>query len=167
MSGEPISGPDSARIMAAIDATWPPAEMVEDQGWVLRRGGGGGKRVSAASGTGDIGAAEGAMRAWGQDPMFRLIPEDGALDAALAAQGYGVVDPVALYAAPVAALIGDASHIAAAYTCQFRPAIIGEIWQEGGIGPARLAIMDRARGPKARLQTGQSSLGSDVRQVTI
>ena len=145
--------PDSARIMAAIDVTWSPAEVVHDGGWILRRGAGGGKRVSAASGTGDIQLAEDAMRGWDQTPMFSLIPEAQALDAELDARGYGIVDPVALYAAPASALVGDQSHIAAAYTCQFRPAVMEEIWAKGGIGPARLAIMDRVTGQKSFLMS--------------
>ena len=145
--------PDSARIMAAIDATWAPAEMARHGGWVLRRGAGGGKRVSAASGHGDIDAAEAAMRGWGQDPMFRLIPSDGALDSDLSARGYALVDPVTLYAARAETLTGEQSHIAAAYRCAFRPAVMEEIWEAGGIGPARLAIMDRVPAPKLFLMS--------------
>ena len=144
---------DSARIMAAIDATWTPAEIVHDAGWVLRRGAGGGKRVSAASGAGDIAVAENAMRAWGQVPMFSLIPEAQALDSELAGRGYGIVDPVALYAARASALVGEQSHIAAAYTCQFRPAVMEEVWAAGGIGPCRLAIMDGVQGVKTFLMS--------------
>ena len=60
--------PDSARLMAAIDATWPPAVLDRRGGWVLRRGAGGGKRVSAASGSGGVALAEAAMRDWGWVP---------------------------------------------------------------------------------------------------
>ena len=145
--------PDSARIMSAIDATWAPAEMALRDGWVLRRGAGGGKRVSAASGRGDIALAEAAMRDWNQQPMFRLIPSDEALDAELAARGYEVVDPVTLYVARVDTLTGEQSHIAAAYRCAFRPAVMEEIWDAGGIGPARRAIMDRVTGAKLFLMS--------------
>lgn len=153
--------PDSARLMAAIDVTWPAAEMVSQGGWVLRRGAGGGKRVSAASGAGGLAGdpagglaeAEAAMRAWGQAPLFRLIPEDAALDAALQAAGYRVVDPVVLYVGAAAGLVGEQSHLAAAYRCQPRPAAMEEIWAEGGIGPARLAIMDRCAAPKLHLMS--------------
>ena len=145
--------PDSARIMGAIDATWAPAEMVERDGWTLRRGAGGGKRVSAASGQGDVALVETAMRDWGQQPMFRLIPEDEALDTELAARGYEVVDPVTLYAARAETLTGEQSHIAAAYRCAFRPAVMEEIWEAGGIGSARRAIMDRVSTPKCFLMS--------------
>lgn len=146
-----VPPPDSARLMAAVDATWPPEEMVARDGWVLRRSTGGGQRVTAASGAGEVGAAETAMRAWGQHPLFRLIPADTALDAELNAAGYRVVDPVALYAAPAEALAGDDSLQAQLYTATMRLAIMEEIWREGGIGPDRLAIMDRVAGPHAHL----------------
>ena len=159
--------PDSARLMAAIDATWPPAVLDRRGGWVLRRGAGGGKRVSAASGSGDVALAEAAMRDWGQVPMFRLIPADRALDDELAGRGYRVVDPVALYAAPARALTGDQTHVAAAYTCQFRPAIMDEIWDIGGIGPARRAIMDRAPGAKAYLMSRAEDTPAGVAFVAV
>lgn len=145
--------PDSQRVMSAIEATWPPAERLENENWVLRRGAGGGKRVSAASGLGDVSIAEAAMRAWGQRPLFQLTSADAALDEDLAARGYPVVDPVILYAARAEALVGQQSHVAAAYTCAFRPAIMEEIWTGGAIGPARQAIMDRVRRPHTFLMS--------------
>lgn len=145
--------PDSPRLMQAIDVTWPPAETARRGDWVLRRGAGGGKRVSAASGTGDPAVAADAMRAWGQAPLYRLTPEDGALDSALAASGHRLADPVALYAAPAEAMTGSQSHMAAGYTCQCRLAIMEDIWAAGGIGPDRLAIMDRVRAPHRLLMS--------------
>ncbi|MEL6220255.1 MAG: GNAT family N-acetyltransferase, partial [Pseudomonadota bacterium] len=75
-----LPGPE--RLLAAVDATWPPAEMVERNGWVLRRGAGGGKRVSAASrlpgAEPDVTAAVAGLAAWAQPPLFRLDPGDGA-----------------------------------------------------------------------------------------
>ncbi len=149
--------PDTQRLMAAVDATWPPAETVDRAGWRLRRGAGGGKRVSAASplgagaGPGDVAEAEAAMRAWGQPPLFRLGREDAALDRALAGVGYQVLDPVLLYVAPVPRLAGEGSHLAAVYRVEGTPAILQEIWQAGDIGPGRWAVMDRVRLPNTRL----------------
>lgn len=139
--------------MAALDATWPAAETVRRDGWVLRRGAGGGKRVSAATGAGDITAAEQAMRAWGQAPLFQLPQGDDALDAALADRGYATIDPTVLYAGPAAALAGTGAHMGLAYIAQCRPALLDEIWREGGIGPGRLAIMDRVSCPHAWLMS--------------
>jgi GNAT superfamily N-acetyltransferase len=152
----PEAPPGTARLMAAVDATWPPAERVARGGWVLRRGAGGGKRVSAASpagpaAAGGIAEAEAAMRAWGQPALFRLTAADAAVDRDLAARGYRVVDPVVLYVAPAARLAGEGSHMAACYRVEGLPAILEEIWDAGGIGPGRRAVMDRVALPKTRL----------------
>lgn len=122
-------------------------------GWTLRRGAGGGQRVSAASGMGDLGIAEVQMRAWAQAPLFRLTAAEDVLDQALAGAGYALHDPVVLYAAQVADMVGTQTHAAAAYTCTFRPAIMEEIWAAGGIGAGRLAVMDRVAVPKAFLMS--------------
>ena len=153
MASDTLTVPDCERLMAAVDATWPAAEMVELGGWRLRRGAGGGKRVSAASpaGRGEIRESEAVMRGWGQAPLFRLTPADSECDAALAAHGYRVVDPVVLYAAPVSGLAGYRAHEAALYRAAFVPAIMEEIWAAGGIGAGRLAVMERAAGPSVRL----------------
>ena len=150
--------PDTGRLMAAVDSTWPPAETARRGGWVLRRGAGGGKRVSAASlagtdpaGAADIAGAEAAMRAWGQPPLFRLTAAEAALDRALAARGYCAVDPTVLYVVPSARLAGEGSHLAACYRVEGLPAILEEIWDEGGIGPGRRAVMDRVALPRTRL----------------
>jgi N-acetylglutamate synthase len=149
----PTPPPDAARLLDALDATWPAAETVERGGWRLRRGAGGGKRVSAASaiGPGDVGEAEAAMRAWSQPPLFRLGAADCRLDGELAQRGYAVVDPTVLYAAPVGLLVGEGPHMAACYRVDGLPAILEEIWVAGGIGPARRAVMDRVALPRTRL----------------
>lgn len=145
--------PDNSRLMATVDATWPAAETVDRGGWRLRRGADGGKRVSAASplGRGDIDDAEAAMRAWGQRPLFQLTEGDAALDRELAARGYRGIDPVLFYLAPVARLAGEDPHLAALYRVAGCPAILEEIWDAGGIGPARRAVMQRVALPKISL----------------
>ena len=92
---------DQQRFFDALHATWPPAQTAEVDGWRVRQGLNGGKRVSAASGSGDVATAEAAMRALGQDPLFRLTSDDESLDAKLEARGYDVVDPTLVYAARV------------------------------------------------------------------
>ncbi|MEO1611922.1 MAG: GNAT family N-acetyltransferase, partial [Pseudomonadota bacterium] len=131
---------------------WAPAEIVERDGWRLRRGAGGGKRVSAASpvsADADIDVAEAAMRDWGQAPLFQLTPENGALDQALDAHGYQVVDPTLIYAAPAESLLVEGSEVAKVLRGGYRIALVEEIWAKGGIGSERLAVMDRVEGPKS------------------
>lgn len=150
--------PDIHRLMAALEATWPPAETVAAGGFRVRRGAGGGKRVSSASplggGTWDVGLATAAMAGWGQGPLFQLMPDldgsDAELDRELAATGYAIVDPTVLYVARTADLKGDEAP-PVAHASDFLPVLLQEIWSAGGIGRDRLAVMDRVAGPSMRL----------------
>lgn len=129
------------------EATWPPARAWQQDGWTLRDGAGGGKRVSAATRAepdADIAAAEAAMRAMGQAPLFMLREGEDDLDADLEARGYALVDPVNMYACPVAQLTDMAIPRVTAFAIWEPLAIMKEIWEQGGIGPARLAVMARA-----------------------
>ncbi len=145
-------------LFAAMAATWPPAETRRLGPWTLRRGDGGGKRVSAATLDGPIEAleaslpaVEAAMRAWGQRPMVMVRPGEAALDGALATRDYGIGDASMLFAAPVAALAG-AGPSEAVIRCDGAPlAAMAALWAAGGIGPPRLAVMTRAPGPKTWL----------------
>ena len=83
-------------LFATLDATWPAAASDRLGAWRLRRGEGGGNRVSAATLEGDLadpGAAEQAMRQMGQAPLFMVRPGEDALDVTLAARGYLTRDP--------------------------------------------------------------------------
>ena len=124
-------------------------------GWAIREGAGGGQRVSAASQESgrlpEIAKAEAAMDALHQARLFIVHEGQGALDEALAARGYTIKDPVALYACDIAALTKDPVPPVSAFSLWPELAIQHEIWAQGGIGPARLAVMKRARGPKTTL----------------
>jgi ribosomal protein S18 acetylase RimI-like enzyme len=139
-----------------MDETWPAAEYQCLGPWMIRRGGGGGKRVSAANPIADwtqedIPLAAQAMRDLGQNPLFLI--RDDRLDDALAQAGYGIVDPVIVYAIPCAALSqmdqGDS------YAHWPPLAIMCEIWAAAGIGPDRLAVMTRAQTKTAIMVRGQ------------
>lgn len=151
-----MTAPAPERFLAAIDATWPAAETLPCGPFRLRRGAGGGKRVSAATregrfDTSDIAEAEAGMRALQQAPLFMIRAGDDDLDAALAGRGYARVDPVGVLAAPVARLAGLAPE---GMGCLHSPeplAVMREIWAGGGIGPERLAVMARVTGPKRAL----------------
>ncbi|MEM0923826.1 MAG: GNAT family N-acetyltransferase [Pseudomonadota bacterium] len=115
-------------------------------GWVLRRGAGGGKRVSAATGQGDPALAAAEMAAMAQPAIFRL-QDQADLDADLAGQGYALVDPTLLYLCQVADLDDGRDETAKVIRCTTQLSRIEEIWDQGGIGPARRAVMARAEGP--------------------
>jgi GNAT superfamily N-acetyltransferase len=152
-----MTTPDVARYFAALAATWLPAETMSLPPFTLRRGGGGGNRVSAATldGTVDdleraVEAAERAMRAWGQTPLFLVRPGDDALDDLIARRGYLVRDPVRLLRADPATLAPACPHPEVV----LGPALLAamaELWVAGGIGPTRLAIMERVPEPKVYL----------------
>ena len=121
---------------AALLATWPAEETERLGPWTLRRGVGG-NRTSAATldGRADaspeispagLATAETAMRAWGQRPLFLLRPGDAALDAALAARGYGIPDRTVILAASAAALAVPGG--ATAIRCDAPLAVMTEIW---------------------------------------
>jgi N-acetylglutamate synthase len=142
-----------AQIEAALAATWPPAAARALGPVTLREGAGGGRRVSAATLDGPFDAAalvaaEGAMRAEGRAPLFRVHDDQPDLDAWLAARGYALIDPTCLCAAPAAALSRPPRPISL-FPVWPPLAIQTALWAEAGTGPARLAIMDRAPGPKA------------------
>ncbi|RMD92849.1 MAG: GNAT family N-acetyltransferase [Alphaproteobacteria bacterium] len=144
--------PDTRRLLAAIDATWPAASISRAGPWVIREGAGGGQRVSAASAAGpvreaDIETAEKAMRALGQNPLFILAKADRALDGWLEARGYEVVDPVNLYAAPVEVIARQPFERMRAFAVWPLLAIMRDLWAAGGVGPERIAVMERAEGP--------------------
>lgn len=120
--------------------------------WFVRQGDGGGQRVSAATLHGafheaDIKSAETAMRRMQQQPLFMIRDSDKPLDAGLEDRGYEVVDPVSLYIAPTSGLVADLP-LTAAMPSWPPLAVQLELWAAGGVGPARVAIMERCTCPK-------------------
>ena len=136
-----------------IDATWPAASSRMAGGFRVREGLGGGSRVSSASlevvlEQANIDAAIAAHRALGQQPKFIIRPGEEALDAALAARGFERFDPVRIYDAPLDALASNVPPVTA--FAHWPPLQIArEVWAEGGIGPGRQAVAERAPMPKA------------------
>ncbi len=144
------------RYFDVVDATWPPYAITRTGPWLIREGRGGGKRVSAASAAGmakanDIPQAIEAMRALGQQALFMMRPVDNELDQTLETQGFKVIDPVHIYTCdPTEVGTGDIPTVTC-FETETPLAIMQEIWAEGGIGPDRLAVMARAKGPKTYL----------------
>lgn len=152
-----------ARVM---EATWPPARSWRVGPFRLRDGAGGGKRVSAATPEGawteaDLDAAEAAMA----QPLFMVRPQDQALDRALAARGYGVIDPVLGYACDAASLAGPKWFSTFPHWPPLQMA--RDLWAEGHIGPARVAVMERAHGPKAAILARREDRAAGVAFVAL
>lgn len=159
-----------ADFSTAMEATWPPAATHRIGPWIIRDGAGGGKRVSAASAEGrwidpDITAAQAAMEALNQDPLFVIWPWDQRLDDALAIKGYTRIDPVMGYAAPVTAFALPKRMTTFPHWPPLE--IAREIWAEVDTGPARLAVMQRAQGPKTAVLGRTADHPSGVAFVAI
>ncbi|PHQ95911.1 MAG: GNAT family N-acetyltransferase [Marinosulfonomonas sp.] len=147
--------PSTADIFDAIEHTWPAATQQTVCNWTIRDGQGGGKRVSAA--TSDIGepcdiaAAETAMGHLNQDRLFMIREDEYALDNQLAQAGYRIIDPVKLYACPIETLTQEPVPPMTAFAIWPPLAIAKELWAEGGIDVARIAVMERAGLPKTSI----------------
>ena len=142
--------PTAHQLYATCEATWPPARTRKVGPWTLRDGQGGGKRVSAATADrpwtpADIAVGASEMIQMQQVPLFMVRAGEDALDQALADQGYDLVDPVTLYVAPIAQLTDVPIPRVTAFEIWEPLAIMTEIWAQGGIGPARLDVMARAK----------------------
>lgn len=171
MSLPDLNLPD-LNLTALLDGTWPAARYQSCGPFTLRTGLGGGSRVSAATTEGpvcgaEIDAAEAAMRGMGQVPIFMIRPGDAALDAQLAARGHDLFDPVTAYGCPVARLTDIALPRVTVFSIWEPLAIMREIWASGGIGPARLAVMARASGPKTGLLARQNEKPGGAAFVAI
>lgn len=145
---------EAGPLTALLDATWPAAAQRRLGPWIIRDGQGGGKRVSAATAAADwqpadIALAEAAMHDLGQDPLFMIRAGDAALDAALDARGFRIIDPVLAYAAPCASLANPDPMTAFPHWPPL--GIAREIWATAGIGAARQAVMQRATGAKVAI----------------
>ena len=152
-----------ARFARASDATWPAALVERLGGWHLRFTEGAGSRAASvwAESPADrpleaaIDAAEARYIAEGFAPRFQLWPGDEALGAALEARGYRIYDRSLLLwrdaAEPLPAPDPRAEAASVAIAVATPLAMLDEVWTEGGVGPARRAIVERAPEPKIRL----------------
>ncbi len=144
------------RLFKAMDATWAPAEITIDGPWKLRRGGGGGKRVSASSTESivteqEIVHAEDQMVVMGQPKLFMLNSKNSTLDEMLELRGYRVVDPVLIYCASAADIAKIESVPLDAIPSAEPLNLMKELWQAGGISAERMAVMKRTQQPKTYL----------------
>lgn len=151
-----MTEPDVQTLYAVTEATWPAAAKDRLGPWTIRTGLGGGQRVSATTADGawtadDLPQAEDAMRALGQTCLFMVRAGEVDLDRALEMRGYRIKDPVNLMVAPSAMIAQPPPPRVTAIEGWPWLAAQAEIWAAGGIGPGRLAVMDRAPFPKTTI----------------
>jgi len=140
-------------LYAVLEATWPAAACHRAGPWCIREGQGGGQRVSAATAEavwneGDLTLAEAEMAELDQRPLFMIRQGEAALDLALESRGYRLHDPVVAFAAPCAVMASPAPDPMSAFAHWPPLGIAIDLWREAGIGPARIAVMQRACTPK-------------------
>jgi GNAT superfamily N-acetyltransferase len=150
-----------ADIAATIRATWPPASTRRIGPFDVNDGAGAGNRVSAARlsdplsdggavSPGEVSDVATAQAARGTEALFMVFGWQDPLDRLLAAEGYATRDETLILAAP-AADIAEAPPPVSCFEIWPPLAVQEEIWDAGGIGPARRAVMRRAEGPKTAL----------------
>ncbi|MEL6582507.1 MAG: GNAT family N-acetyltransferase [Pseudomonadota bacterium] len=135
---------DAEALSALIDATWPSASTEVRGGWRIRHDPAGGNRVSAST-----ALIKGHMTLT-DAPLYMVRPGEEELDALLAVKGFKRKDPTLVMTARCGDIAADVPRDAVLF-CDHAPALLREIWGEGGIGPGRLAIMHRAKAPKTIL----------------
>jgi GNAT superfamily N-acetyltransferase len=145
-----------ADLAPVIAATWPPASTRRIGPFTVPEGADGGQRVSAArlcdpaatdATDGEIDAALVALADLNQAPLVMVLDHQTGLDARLAARGFTARDTTQAMTIPTGRLAAPPPPVTCFAT--WPPlAIQTEIWAAGGVGPARLAVMDRATGPK-------------------
>lgn len=145
--------PGVAHLYSVIDATWPAASERQLGPWLIRDGQGGGQRVSAALAMepvtlDDLPIAEQAMCSLDQPQLFMIREGEVALDTMLEAAGYPIVDPVNLYVGTLSELTTEKPPCVTTFAVWEPLAIMRNIWSAGGIGPNRIAVMERANVPK-------------------
>ena len=143
-----------------IDATWPAVETRVADGWRLRRDPLGGNRVNAATVIlpgqrehVDVALAAGAR-------LFMVRSGEEGLDARLAVRGFVERDHSRL----LMRRLEDVAPVARdrVVFCEGVPAKLRKLWAEGGIGPGRISIMERAVEPKTVLlgRVGDRAMGA-------
>ena len=150
------ASPTQKDFQRAMDETWRPAEIISKGPWTLRRGLGGGKRVSAATTDGAVDAAEielavSSMIEMGQTPTFMIRAENEALDQQLEANGFSLVDPVLILSGPVDRVAKVDPAPLAAIPSVAPLALMEELWINAGIDQRRIDVTLRTKGPKTWL----------------
>ncbi|MBF9042412.1 GNAT family N-acetyltransferase [Rhodobacterales bacterium HKCCE4037] len=146
-------------IFPTIAATWPPHPAETIGPFLVPALDAGGNRVSAARlldpategvEEAELTAAEAAMKAQGRAPLFQVVSHQTGLSQALDGRGYISRDHTDILVIPTEDLAAKPPPVTA-FTIWPPLAIQTELWEDGGIDQARLAVMERADCPKTTL----------------
>ena len=159
-------------LYGVLENTWPAANLATVGPWTIRNGKNGGQRVSATTASGrvapgDLVQAEQAMNDLDQVQLFMIREGDETLDTMLAENGYQIKDPVTVYACPTHILTAEPPSRMSAFSIWPPLQIMKDMWAEGGVGPGRLAVMDRTPGPKMAILSRQNERAAGAGFVAI
>lgn len=127
-----------------IYLTWPSVSNQLQNGWLIKNGGGGGKRVSATirvNPNAKIEIAESLMESINQNKLFMIRKGDENLDYELHKLGYKLIDPSILLGSPIERLdktFDGEFHVAPNEKMK-------ALWINAGINEKRLNVMNRAK----------------------
>ena len=160
--------PGTDQLFEALEATWAPHAVHPVGDFRLREGRGGGQRVSSATlahaaTKPDLRSVEAtalAMKNLGQTPLFQITPDDDDLDHMLRNLGYTISDPTVIFTAPAKEIAAQRLPGLSVIEGALALELMAELWASGGIGPDRLAVMDRVRAPKAYLLLRHDNQGA-------
>ncbi|WP_417269005.1 GNAT family N-acetyltransferase [Celeribacter sp.] len=141
-------------LWAVLEATWPPVSCERFGPFVWREGAGGGQRVSAASASAPVSEdqldlIEARFNSLGRDPLFQVRDNSVAFDRLLDERGYDVVDPTILMLSSIDRFPMEVPD--KVYTSWPPVAVQREIWAEGDVDAARVAVMERVSCAKTSL----------------
>ena len=147
--------PAFGAVADAIEATWPPAETEALGEWTIRRSRHGGRRNGSVKPQGSPGMALddaleivlGRFVIWDEPAYVQLPAGMTALDAELAARGWTREGDSHVLAAETEAIAAHGVGGRMVVRVRAPLAALEELWDAGGIGPARRAVMARAAVP--------------------
>lgn len=145
---------DQTMLLRALRATWPPKSQWREGALLCADGAGGGKRVSATILAGSLDGAEDRIA---EAPLVMVPTGAQDLEAHLAAS-HKIVDPTLLFAAPALGLAAKDREI---YLADAPVATMRHLWDTGGVGANRLAVMARAQGSSTYIaaRSGAKTVG--------
>ena len=143
--------PGDLALMQALDATWPPQRVWHDGPFLMRDGAGGGQRVSATflkPGANPDEAIDLIHKM--ESPLFRVLEGDDDQARLLERAGLQRHDTTLFRVGPAADIATKPGPAKVFFGWPVLEAH-RRVWAKGGIGPARIEVMQRAPGTKTAL----------------
>ena len=148
---------NAARLLDALDQSWPAAEYANAGTLRVGRGCGGGMRVGSATAitdgpvaAADMAKARAINKGWAQASVFRALA-DSRFATSLQAHGLNAQAPTEILSIPIAQLIDVPVPPLTVFPIWPPLAIQRQLWAAAGIGPERMDVMKRCALPRTAL----------------